>query len=58
MFVVRSSNDLTERVSNVLTVIKDFGFHFRLEKCHFFYHGFIFDRKGRHPDRAHVADIQ
>ena len=61
--VGQSNQELTERISRVLTCIQDFGFQLRPEKCHFYlpfikYLGFICDRQGHRPDPANVAAIQ
>ena len=63
IIVGRSNQELTERISRILTCIQDFGFQLRPEKCHFYlpsikYLGFIFDCQGRRPDPANVAAIQ
>ena len=63
IIVGQSNQELTERISRVLTCIQDFGFQLWPEKCHFYlpsikYLGFIFDRQGRRPDPDNVAAIQ
>ena len=63
IIVGQSKQELTKRISRVLTCIQDFGFQLRPEKCHFYlpsikYLGFIFDRQGCRRDPGNVAAIQ
>ena len=59
----RSSEELKDRISEVLKRLEDHGLRLRPDKCQLFlssikYLGYIFDANGRHPDPENIRAIQ